>query len=471
MPDAVVVGSGPNGLAAAVALAREGLHVVVFEAASQIGGAARSIELTEPGFVHDFGSAVFPLGIGSPFFRQLPLDRYGLEWIHPDIPVAHPLDDGRAAFLHRSLEDTAMGLGDDEASYRRFLEPLVRDWPRLEEELLQPLLHLPSHPIALARFGVRAIVPPLLLGKATFRTDAARALWAGIAAHSARPFTSPGGSAFGMLLAALGHHVGWPFPRGGAGAITQALAGYLESMGGEIVLDRRITALEELPRARAVLFDTTPHEMLRIAGDKMPGRYRRTLARFKYGMGSYKLDYALDGPIPWTNPEVGRAGTVHLGGTMEEIARAEADVARGKIPRRPYILLSQPAVSDPGRAPDGKHVLWAYCHVPNGSQADMREAMEAEIERHAPGFRKCIIARHTMGTLDMEVRNPNLVGGDVSGGRNDLWQVVARPQLHPDPYTTPVKGLYLCSASTPPGGGVHGMCGYNAALRVLRDLD
>lgn len=467
--DGVVVGAGPNGLAAAVRLAQEGWRVVVFEANDAPGGAARSLPLTLDGFTHDFGSAVFPLGLGSPFFRKLPLAQYGLEWMHPELPVAHPLDGGRAVLLHRDIARTAAALGADGPRYRRLFEPLSRRWPRVEHHVLGPLLRPPSRPLELVRFGTRALLPPQRLAERAFEQAPARALWAGIVAHAARPFTAIGATAFGLVLGALAHRVGWPFAKGGAGAITRALTAHLEALGGKVVTGTRVTALDELPPARAVLLDVAPRDLLQIAGHKLPKRYRRALQAFRYGPGSFKLDYALDGPIPWTHPDCGRAGTVHLGGTLEEIAESEAAVEAGRAPERPYVLLAQPSIADPTRAPAGKHVLWAYCHIPNGSPVDMTEAMEDQIERFAPGFRERILARHTMGPQELEAGSRNLVGGDVSGGRNDLGQVVARPILHPTPYRTGLRGVYFCSASTPPGGGVHGMCGFHAAEAALRD--
>jgi phytoene dehydrogenase-like protein len=468
---AIVVGAGPNGLAAAIRLAEAGWRVTVFEANETPGGAVRSMPITIDGFSHDFGSAVFPLGLGSPFFRRLPLEKYGLEWIHPEVPVAHPLDGGRAVLQYRSIDRTAEGLGRDGAAYRRFFGPVLRNWSRIEDDVLRPLLHPPEHPIALARFGMRALLPPQFLADRFFKEEPARALWAGIVAHSARPFSAAGATAFGLLLVTLAHRLGWPVPRGGSGAITRALVAHLESLGGEVVTNTRIEDLDDLPPRSAVLLDVAPGALLRIAGDRLPSRYRRSIAAFRHGPGTFKLDYALDGPIPWANADCGRAGTVHLGGTLEEIAESEAAVEKGRAPERPYVLLAQPSLIDPTRAPQGNHVLWAYCHVPNGSTTDMTAAIEDQLERFAPGFRKRILARHTMHSMDLQAADANLVGGDISGGRNSLWQLLARPVLRPNPYRTPGEGIYLCSASTPPGGGVHGMCGLHAAETVLRDFD
>lgn len=468
--DAVVIGAGPNGLAAAITLAEAGQRVVVLEANETAGGGVRSLGLTEPGFVHDFGAAVFPLGLGSPFFKRLPLERYGLRWIHPDVPLAHPLDGGRAALLHRSVEATAAGLGRDGAAYRRLFEPLAAAWPKLAEEILQPLVHLPHHLPALAGFGLRAILPIQTLADLAFHDEPARALWAGSAAHAALPFSAVGGSAFGLVLGALGHRVGWPIPEGGAQAITDALVAHLAALGGEVVTGERVERLDDLPAARAVLADVSPETLLVLAGDRLPDRYRSALEGWQRGPAAFKLDYALDGPIPWANPDCARAATVHLGGTLEEIAASEQAAADGRPDPNPYVLLAQPSLFDPTRAPEGKHTVWAYSHVPLGSTVDVTATIEAQIERFAPGFRDRVIARSVLPPAALERHDANLVGGDIFGGSQDLWQVAARPVLSPNPYETGVPGLYLCSSSTPPGGGVHGMCGYNAAQSALRDV-
>ncbi len=467
--DAVVVGAGPNGLAAAVVLARAGRSVCVFEANETVGGAARSGELTEAGFVHDLGSAIHPMAVASPLFRALPLERYGLEWIHPDVPLAHPLDGGTAAALYRSVDRTAEALGSDAAAYRAFVGPLVARWSDLIDEVLQPIVHWPRHPVLLARFGLRAVQPTTWLARRWFDTKAAHALFAGIAAHSALPLSALGSSAFGLVLGALGHAVGWPFPRGGAQAIADALAAYLRDLGGEIVTGHRVRSLDELPHARTVLLDVTPRQLLRIAGDALPASYRRRLRRYRYGAAAFKIDYALDAPIPWTAAACRRAGTVHLGGTLDEVAAAERAANRGRIPDRPFVLLAQHSLFDDTRAPEGKHTAWAYCHVPNRTTADATEPIERQIERFAPGFREVVRARRVSTPHDLERMNANLVGGDINGGALSLSQLVARPILSPAPYRTPVEGLYLCSSSTPPGGGVHGMCGYHAAQTALRD--
>lgn len=466
--DAIVVGSGPNGLAAAITLARAGRSVLVREEQDTIGGGTRSAELTLPGFVHDVCSAVHPLALGSPFLRSLPLAEHGLEFVHPSAPLAHPLDVGGAVLLERSLEETAAGLGEDARAYRRLLGPVVAGWGRLEQALLGPLLAVPRHPLALAGFGLKAIQPAVRLAERAFVGDRARALFGGAAAHSIQPLERAATSSFGLVLLALGHVHGWPVARGGSQQIADALASYLRSLGGEIETGAPVESLAELPRARAVLCDVTPRELVRLAGDRLLGRYRRALERFRYGPGVFKLDYALDGPVPWSAPECARAGTIHLGGTLAEVAASERAPDRGEHAELPYVLVAQPTLFDPSRAPEGKHTAWAYCHVPNGSSFDMTGRIEAQIERFAPGFSERILARSVLGPAELEQRNRNYVGGDINAGSAALRQLVARPALRLVPYTTPVAGLYLCSSSTPPGGGVHGMCGYLAAQVAMR---
>ncbi len=468
--DAVVVGAGPNGLAAAITLAQAGYSVRVLEANSTIGGAARSAELTLPGFVHDLGSAIHPLAFGSPFFRVLPLERHGLEWIQSPIALAHPLENGAAACLRRDLEEPNDSLGKDARAWRRLLQPFVRDWEKLSAEFLQPMLHRPRHPIALARFGLPALFPASALARFQFREEPARALFAGIAAHSFLPLEGIASAAFGLVLGAAGHAVGWPFPRGGAQAISDALAAHLRDLGGEIETDRRIENLEQLPKARAVLFDTTCWQFAQIAGPQLPARYRRQLENFRHAPGVFKIDYALSAPVPWRAPECRSAGTLHLGGTLPEIAASEREAERGRHAEWPFVLVAQQSLFDRTRAPGNQHTLWAYCHVPHGSDFDMTDAIERQIERFAPGFRDCVLTRYTAGASALERLNSNLVGGDINGGAADLWQLFARPVVSPAPYRTPRRGLYLCSSSTPPGGGVHGMCGYHAARTALRDV-
>jgi len=464
--DAVVVGSGPNGLAAAIELARAGRSVLVREAAEAVGGGLRSGELTLPGFVHDLCSAIHPMAAASPFFRTIPLSEHGLEWIEPPAPLAHPLENGRAAVLHRSVEETAAGLGVDEASYRGLFGPLAASWGELESALLGPLVRVPQHPLALARFGLSALQPADSFARRRFKGEPARALFAGLAGHSLLPLESIGSASFGLVLGTTGHAVGWPLPRGGSQRIADALAAYLRSLGGEVQTGAPVESLDELS-APTVLCDVTPRQLLRLAGDRLPPRYRRRLERFRYGPGVFKLDWALSGPIPWTAPVCAQAGTVHLGGTLEEIVASEQAPARGETSERPYVLLAQPTLFDASRAPEGKHTAWAYCHVPNGSTVDMTEAIEDQVERFAPGFRERVLARSALAPADLERRNPNLVGGDIGGGSNELRQLAARPVLRRVPYATPLDGVYLCSASTPPGGGVHGMCGYLAAHAAL----
>jgi len=468
--DAVVVGSGPNGLAAGIRLAQEGCSVLVLEANDTVGGGVRSAELTLPGFIHDVCSAIHPLGMGSPFFRQLPLQRHGLHWIQPEIPLAHPLENGKAAVLQRAVSVTAEGLGQDERAYQHLFGPLVKNWENLANEFLKPLLHLPRHPLQLARFGMRAILSAAGLANGSFKDEPARALFAGLAAHSFLPLEQIPSAGFGLVLGMLGHAVGWPLPRGGSQQLANALAAHFRSLGGEIVVNRRVADLAELPLARAVLLDVTPKQLLIIAGDRLPGSYRKKLERFRYGPGVFKIDYALGGPIPWKATGCSQAGTVHLGGTLEEVARSEREVTQGQHPERPFVLLAQPSLFDATRAPRGKHTVWAYCHVPNGSSVDMAGRIENQIERFAPGFRDLILARYGLNCLEMEKKNANLIGGDINGGAGDLWQLLARPVLSPAPYRTPVPGVYLCSSSTPPGGGVHGMCGFHAAETALRDI-
>lgn len=467
--DAVIVGAGPNGLTAACLLARAGRRVLLVEARPTVGGGVSSAPLTLPGFTHDLGSAVHPFAVASPALRSLGLERYGLRWHHPPAAVAHPLDGGRAAILERSVRATANGLGRDGPAYERLMAPLARWWHRIQPTVLNPLA-LPPHPIATARFGLRVLWSVALLARALFRDEAAPALLAGIGGHSFLPLEAPLSAAPTLVLAALGHVVGWPIPHGGAQAIADALAACLRAHGGEIHCGWQVNHLAELPPAHAYILNLPPRHVLRLAQGRLPHGYAAQLERFRAGPGVYKLDYALDGPIPWANPACARAATVHLGGTLAEIAAAERAPHEGAHAARPYVLLAQPSRFDPSRAPQGKHVLWAYCHVPHGSTVDMTAAIEGQIERFAPGFRERISARHAMACADMEGWNASLIGGDISGGLPDWRQLFARPTLSLRPHRTPAPGIYLCSSSTPPGPGVHGMCGAHAAAAVLRDL-
>jgi phytoene dehydrogenase-like protein len=467
--DAIVVGSGPNGLAAAVTLARAGRSVLVLEANDTFGGGVRSAELTLPGYIHDICSAIHPFGAGSPFFRSVPLGQHGLEWIQPSAPVAHPLDDGSAAIMERSIEETARGLGVDGPAWQKLMEPLVRDADRLFHDTLGPF-RPPTTPFTMARFGLRALRSAKGLCDSWFKGPHARALFAGIAAHSILPLEQMMTAAAGVMLGVAGHALGWPMPKGGAQRITDALISYLRSLGVEVQNNRRVQSLHELPHVKAILFDVSPRNLSRICGQHLPARYHKALLRFRHGPATFKLDWALDGPIPWKNPVVARAGTVHLGGTLEEIAAGEAAVCRGEHPERPYVLLAQHTLFDSTRAPAGKHTGWAYCHVPNGSTADRTDIIERQVERFAPGFRDRILARSVLTPTDFERKNANYIGGDISGGVMDLWQLYLRPAARLVPYSTPNSRIFICSASTPPGGGVHGMCGYHAARAVLRTV-
>jgi phytoene dehydrogenase-like protein len=469
LPDeAVVVGSGPNGLAAAIVLARAGLATTVLEAEETFGGGCRSAELTLPGFVHDTCSTVQSLALASPFLRSLPLAEHGFEPVHPDAPLAHPLDDGTAVILERSVAATAAGLGPDERAYRRTFEPLVRDADALFAGVLAPP-RPPRHPLALARFGLDAVRSAGGLARSRFEGERARALLAGCAAHSFLPLSAPVSAAFGIVLALGAHAVGWPVARGGSQRVADAMASHLRSLGGTIETGHRVSSLDDdAVRGRLALLDVAPRGLLRIAGERLPELYRRRLGRYRYGPGVFKLDWALDGPIPWTAPEAARGATVHLGGTLEEIEAGEAAVTRGEHPERPFVLLVQASRFDPTRAPAGKHTAWAYCHVPNGSTRDMTDAVEAQVERFAPGFRDLVAARSAMDSAEVERRNANYVGGDIIAGVQDWRQLFTRPVARPVPYSTPLPDVFLCSSSTPPGGGVHGMCGYWAAKAALR---
>ncbi len=466
--DVVVVGAGPNGLAAAVTLARAGANVTVLERANEIGGGTRSAELTEPGYVHDVCSAIHPLVLASPFFRSLSLEDDDLEMVHPQVPLAQPLDYGRSVALHRSVADTADGLGADGRAYKRLMEPLVEGADELVADLLRPV-RLPRHPIVTGRFGVRGIRSVVGLAR-RFEGDGARALFGGLAAHSMLPLSSPPTAGFGLLLGVLAHAVGWPAARGGSAQIAAALARSMTAHGGQIETGVEVGSLADLPPAAAYVFDVTPAQLIRIAGPDLPTRYVRALGRFRYGPGVFKMDWALSGPVPWTDPHSRGAGTVHVGGTLEEMAASEATVVGGGIPEKPYVLVAQQSLFDDTRAPDGGHTLWAYCHVPSGSDVDMTDAIEDQIERFAPGFRDVIVARAVRGPAAIEAHDPNFVGGDINSGIQNIKQHIFRPVIRLNPYSTPNPKIFLCSSSTPPGGGVHGMCGYLAATSVLRRL-
>jgi len=483
---AAVIGSGPNGLSAAITLAQAGVSTTVFEAGATVGGASRTAEVTLPGFLHDLGSSVYPMGAASPFLNSLPLARYGHRWIEPPAPLAHPLDDGTVVLLEHDLAATCANLTgpsghpDDAAAYRSLFQPLVADWPSLCREILGPILHLPRSPLLLARFGLYAMLPAATLARSAFKGARARALFAGLAAHSVMRLTAPFSSAIGLILAAAGHTTGWPIAAGGAQSLADALAAHLASLGGTIHLNHRIAALAEVDSlaepADAILCDVTPRQLSQLAGADLqrnhPG-YARRLARYRYGPGVYKVDWALSDPIPWTAPDCARAATVHLGGSLEEIVAAEAEPwgrnkGKGGDAPRPFVLLVQPSLFDPSRAPAGRHTAWAYCHVPNGSTFPMAAAIEAQVERFAPGFADCILARSVMPCSDLEEWNPNLIGGDISGGAMTPRQLLFRPTS--SLYRTALPKVFLCSSSTPPGGGVHGMCGHLAAERALREL-
>jgi phytoene dehydrogenase-like protein len=466
---AMVIGSGPNGLAAAIVLAQAGLAVDVYEAEEAPGGACRSLPLTLPGFLHDFGSAVHALAAGSPFFSTLPLAQHGLEWVHGEAPLAHPLDDGTAVMLERDLGVAERELGEDGKAWRRLMEPYTRRWPDFAEGCLGPVLRIPPHPLLMARFGLEALMPARRLADARLKGARARALFAGLAAHSFLSFNEPLSSAPGLMLGIAAHAVGWPVPRGGASVLTSALIAHLQTLGGVVHSSRRIDAqsFRELGGDQTIaLFDTAPRALVNIAGDRLPAGYRQTIAGFKHAPAAFKIDYALAEPVPWRAAECRRAITVHLGGTLEDIAAGEQDVCHGRPPERPFVLAVQPALFDSTRAPQGKHVLWAYCHVPNGSSVDMTERIEGQIERFAPGFRECVLARRITSPATLEAMDANLVGGDISGGSMSMRQFLFRPGIRS--YSTGADHLYLCSASTPPGGGVHGMCGYHAARLALQ---
>lgn len=466
--DAVVVGSGPNGLSAAIEIARHGRSVLVIEKSVETGGGMRTAELTLPGFRHDVCAAVLPFGVSSPFFRSLPLERHGLEWVQPEIPLAHPLEGRSGAVLHRSLPETVSSLGEDGASYKAVFGRLVSVWDDLEPALLSPIRSAPLHPVRLAAFGRLGLQPASRLAQRIFATEAARALFAGNAAHSILPLERPWTSSFGLVLITLAHTRGWPSAHGGTQRLAEALTAHLIELGGRIETGRLVDTYADIPSAKVVMFDTSPGALAKIAGERLPARFNRRLTRFRHGPGAFKLDLALAGPIPWTFTPARRAGTVHVGGSLREIAESERTIWKGAEQTRPFVIVAQPSVADTSRAPMGDHVVWAYCHVPSGSVVDMTTRIEDQIERYAPGFRDLIIGRHTMSSADLERYNPNYVGGDIAGGAHSGLQLVFRPTSRMVPYRTPTAGIYLCSASTPPGAGVHGMSGYWAARAALK---
>jgi phytoene dehydrogenase-like protein len=467
--DGVVVGSGPNGLSAAIVLQQAGLNILLVEAESTIGGGMRSAPLTLPGFTHDVCSAIHPMAAGSPFFMSLPLKKFGLEFIQPTFAAAHPFDGGSASVLKNSIADTAFGLEQDRHAYEKLMTPLVRDWPLIVSDVLGPF-RLPLHPLAMARFGSRALVPASTLVNRHFAGEKARGLFGGMAAHSMLPLTKAVSAAAGLTLMIQAHRNGWPLIKGGSQQLANALASYFTSLGGEIQTGFRVKSFRDLPAAKAVLLDLSPKQVLQIAGDTFSSSYQRQLEKYRYGMGVFKVDWALDAPIPFQSDECRHAATVHLGNSFAEIAANEQMTINGQLPDKPFVILSQQSVFDPSRAPAGKHVAWAYCHTPSGSTVDMKPAIEKQVERFAPGFRERILSSHTMNAEQMESYNPNYVGGDIGGGVQDIGQLFTRPALRFSPYRTSAKGIYICSASTPPGGGVHGMCGYQAAKMVLRDI-
>lgn len=465
--DAIVVGSGPNGLSAAIRLALEGLSVKIFERESTIGGGTRTLELTEPGFHHDICSAIHPMAISSPFFRKLPLSNHGLNWIQPRYPLAHPLDGESAVILHRDIRKMEEEVSVDFTGYQKLMAPLSNHWEGLTTDLLAPL-RMPTHPIRMASFGLNAVQPALQLTERKFKHHRAKALFGGLAAHSIMALDKPVTSAIGLVLGAAGHATGWPLPRGGSQSIADALASYFKQLGGEIETGIRITRLGMLPEAKAVLFDLTPKQVNKIAGDRFPDSYRNKLNRYRYGAGVFKVDYILKEPVPWTDNRCKEAGTVHVGGSLKEIAKSEQAMSQNHHPSKPYVLIAQQSLFDDSRTPDNRHTLWAYCHVPNNSNQDMTRPIEDQIERFAPGFRDVIEVRSTKTARSMETYNPNYIGGDINGGVQDFRQLFSRPASWLNPYSTPAEGIYFCSSSSPPGGGVHGMCGFHAAESALK---
>jgi phytoene dehydrogenase-like protein len=466
--DAFVIGSGPNGLAAAIALSQQGLKVKVFEAKETVGGGTRTLELTEPGFKHDICSAVHPTAVSSPFFNSLPLSDFDLEWIHPDFPVGHPLENGEAVIVERSLDNTLDRLGADSKNYRKLFKDFIDSWDFLSKDLFGSL-RIPNHPLSMLRFGWYGMFSSNLLSNSFFKNERTKAYFSGLAAHSIIPLENAFTASFGLILGTTVHSVGWPIAKGGSHSITKALAAYFESLGGIIETNTHIQSLEEFPSNKPILFDLTPQQVVSIADSRISDSLKRKLLNYKHGPGAFKVDFALSEPVPWKNEECKRAGTLHLGGSMDEISLSEREVWDGIHSEKPYVLISQPSVFDESRAPKGKHVLWSYCHVPNGSTENMEEQIINQIERYAPGFRDTIISSSCMHAMDFEKYNPNYIGGDINGGAQNVKQLFARPLLKWDPYKLPENNLYICSSSTPPGGGVHGMSGFNAARSVLKN--
>ena len=467
--DAVVIGSGPNGLAAGIKLQLQGLSVLLIEGKDTIGGGMRTRELTLPGFHHDVCSAIHPMAVSSPFFSQLPLDKFGLEWIFPEVAAAHPFDDGTAVGLYRSVAETAEGLGRDSGRYKDLMNPLVENWDKLVPDILSPL-GIPSHPLLFAGFGLKAILPATTLANLYFKEEKTKGFWAGMAAHSIQPLSNLTTSAIGLVLLAAGHAKGWPLPRGGSQQLANSLSTYFQSLGGEIQTGWFVKDVNELPKSKVVVFDTAADQLATIAKDRLTPSFQNQLKKFRYGMGVFKLDWALSEPIPFKSEESKRAGTVHLGSGINEIAHSEYTASQGDISQHPYVLVAQQSVFDNTRAPEGKHTAWAYCHVPHGSTRDVTDLIEKQVERYAPGFQETILAKHSLNSIQMQEYNPNYVGGDINGGALDLKQLYTRPTVQLTPYRTSSKDIYICSSSAPPGGGVHGMCGYHAASRIIKDL-
>ncbi|TDN94948.1 phytoene dehydrogenase-like protein [Salegentibacter sp. 24] len=466
--DAIIIGSGSNGISAAIYLQQQGLKTAIFEQASTPGGSTRTQELTLPGFKHDVGSAILPMGYGSPFLRSLPLKEHGLEWIFPEIPYSHPFGDGTAYACYTDINKTAAQLGIDESSYLKLFQPLISSWGKIENDLLGPL-SIPQHPLDFIKFGIKALPSASMLARQYFKNEKSRIFFYGAAAHSTLPLDSMASASFGLVLSTMAHKFNWPFPKGGAQNLIKSMLSYYSSLGGELHLDRNITHLEELPGSKTYLFDLTPKQLLEIKGTDFSDLYRERMSSFQYGAGVFKVDWALDKPIPFTSEKCRKSGTVHLGFSEEEMENSEKRIHHKQMTDTPYVLVAQHSIFDNTRAPEGKHTAWAYCHVPNGSIADFSDIIEAQIERAAPGFKASILKKSTMNTVALEAFNPNIIGGDINGGKQDITQLFTRPIAKLSPYATPDPRVYLCSSSTPPGGGVHGMCGFNAAKAVIKD--